>query len=105
MGYGYYVTKRLNNYAIEIKRGYSVECKCHKRGCKERIDRGMAFLCYSCGWYFCENHRTMAYCKKHDKPIIVECFAGESNEVCDKCCRELQAYYKNNSCDDDHEEN
>lgn len=87
MGYAYYEIKRPNG--IPMKRGYSVDCKCHKRGCQERIDRGIAYLCYSCTWYFCEEHKTTAYCN-HDEPIEVECFAGEGSQVCEKCAKELE---------------
>jgi hypothetical protein len=76
MGYSFYYREGMN-------RGYGVNCKCHKRGCKEKIDRGLAFLCYNCTQYFCPGHLTMC----EDK---VECFAGESNQVCEKCSEELE---------------
>jgi hypothetical protein len=78
MGYSFY---RID----EMDRGYSVECKCHKRGCKERIDRGLGCLCYHCTQYFCGEHLTCAYSKDGNTEIEVECFAGESSQVCKKC--------------------
>ncbi len=44
--------------------GYEVLAKCEQRGCKERIDRGLAFACgdmhgsddISCDGYFCAKH-------------------------------------------------
>ncbi len=71
MGYAYYERDGM-------KRGYSVQCKCHQRGCCERIDRGLAYLCYECAWYFCPKHLTFGEIK-HD------CFAGESFQICLKC--------------------
>lgn len=101
MGYGYYEISRPDGQAM--KRGYQVGCKCHKRGCKEKIDRGMAYLCYSCTWYFCEKHRASAYCDKHDKPIEIECFTGASNQMCERCAKIQENYYrKNGECDDAH---
>lgn len=47
--------------------GYAVEAKCDKRGCKTRIDRGLAYCCGSmhggdhddgCGGYYCLEHIT-----------------------------------------------
>lgn len=45
--------------------GYSVVAKCDQKGCRRRIDRGLAYVCggmhkggeYGCGGYFCEKHR------------------------------------------------
>ena len=82
MGYAYYEIGRFDTNK-PMKRGYSVSCKCHERGCKEKIGRGLAYLCYNCGWYFCPEHLTVIDTK-------VECFAGESDQVCKKCIRELE---------------
>ena len=71
MGYGYYEIDGM-------KRGYAVPCKCHQRGCPTRIDRGLAYLCYRCGWYFCGEHRF--YTSRE-----FECFAGRSGQACSKC--------------------
>lgn len=94
MGYSYYEKNRFDS-GIPMKRGYGVLCKCHKRSCQEKIDRGLAYLCYRCGWYFCEKHLTWAYDEK-DNPIEFECFAGESNQVCEKCAKEIEKHIKNN---------
>lgn len=91
MGYAYYEITRPNGKPM--KRGYSVGCKCHKRGCNVEICRGVANLCYDCTWYYCGDHLTDAYCE-HDEPIEVECFAGESSQVCEKCARELEIWRK-----------
>lgn len=88
MGYSYYEIARPDGRPM--KRGYGVSCRCHARGCKEQIDRGMAFLCYSCTWYFCSDHRTWAF-DDIDQPIKYECFAGESNEVCYRCAEKKPA--------------
>lgn len=84
MGYGYYVLDDGR------KRGYAVRCKCHKRGCKEQIDRGLSYLCYRCTWYFCEEHLTMAWLSDGNTAIEAECFAGPSTQVCHKCAKEME---------------
>jgi len=81
MGYGYYDTIPRFDSCLPMNRGYGVICKCHKRGCKKEIDRGLAYLCYSCGWYFCPEHLFFA-------DIEFECFAGKSGQVCEKCFKE-----------------
>ena len=80
MGYGYYELPTPGGRII--KRGYSVACKCHQRGCGQRIDRGLAYLCYHCTQYYCYDHLTVAESK-------VDCFAGESSQVCVRCAAEL----------------
>jgi hypothetical protein len=75
MGYSFYEIGGM-------KRGYSVQCKCHKRGCQERIDRGMGYLCYRCTQYFCGDHLTFSDIKQ-------SCFAGESSQVCEACADEI----------------
>lgn len=82
MGYGYYEIDGM-------KRGYGVSCKCHKRGCQAKIHRGITYLCYLCTWYFCDEHLTMAF-DSDDCGVEVECFAGESGQVCYKCAKELE---------------
>lgn len=76
-----------------MKRGYGVPCKCHERGCKEKIDRGLAYLCYNCTQYFCSKHLDMVY-GEDDEPMRIECFAGESSQVCKKCMKELEKFKK-----------
>lgn len=82
MGYGYYEIDGM-------KRGYTVACKCHQRGCKERIDRGLSYLCYSCTWYFCGKHLTIATDSRDDL-MNIDCFAGQSSQVCFRCAKELE---------------
>jgi len=77
MGYAFYEIGGM-------KRGYGVRCKCHQRHCPKRIDRGLAYLCYRCTWYFCGEHLTSAEEKQ-------ECFAGESAQVCTDCSDEVDA--------------
>jgi len=82
MGYAYYEIDGR-------KRGYGVRCKCHKRGCAERIDRGLSYLCHCCTWYFCGEHLTQAY-DQDDNPIDVDSFAGKSGQVCQRCADHLE---------------
>lgn len=88
MGYGYYEIPDPATGKM-MKRGYGVRCKCHKRGCPKRIDRGLAYLCYSCTWYFCGEHLTVAT-NRADALIESECFAGHSSQVCDACARQME---------------
>lgn len=68
-------------YEIDgMRRGYAVSCKCHKRGCKEKINRGLAYLCYECTQYFCYAHLYYGVTEH-------ECFAGSSMQVCEKCSK------------------
>lgn len=62
MGYAYYEIIRNGE---KIEAGYSVEAVCEEDGCKEKIDRGLAYLCgkdpggdeHGCGGgYFCGQH-------------------------------------------------
>jgi hypothetical protein len=49
--------------------GYSISATCDKKGCKTKIDRGLAFVCgnmhgggeHGCGGYFCEDHLACGY--------------------------------------------
>jgi hypothetical protein len=62
--------------------GYGVSCKCHKRGCQEKIDRGLSYVCggmheggeYGCGYYFCGSHL----------------FMSDYGLLCDKCFESLE---------------
>lgn len=88
MGYGYYEINTPEGKPM--KRGYGVRCKCHQRGCTKQIDRGLAYLCYSCTWYFCEReHLTRAW-DENDDPIEFDCFAGVSSQCCIKCSKEAK---------------
>lgn len=89
MGYGRFTSSHPDK-GIEWDRGYDVETKCHKRGCKKIVDRGLGCLCYDCTWYFCGEHLTWAYCNAHDEMIKVECYAGEGGQLCEKCADELE---------------
>jgi hypothetical protein len=61
MGYAHYEITRNGE---KIEAGYSVETVCEETGCKEKIDRGLAYLCgetpggdeHGCGGYFCGQH-------------------------------------------------
>lgn len=63
--------------------GYAYPRKCHKRGCGEEIDRGLAYVCggmheggeLGCGYYFCEEH--------HSNVATEPC--GLTVLLCDKC--------------------
>jgi hypothetical protein len=79
MGYAHYEFE--DGYG---PRGYAVEAKCDHAGCEVQIDHGVAYLCYRCQGYFCAEHLTFA-------EVDQECFAGESSQVCQKCCAEIDA--------------
>lgn len=70
--------------------GYAFAAKCDKRGCKARIDRGLAYCCggmhegeeielpngetfKSCGGYFCEKHLMIGAPKRQ---LCEKCFAA-----------------------------
>lgn len=79
-------------------RGYAVETKCEHPGCDKSIDRGLAFLCYGCTGYFCNEHQTCAWVTAADEDedivedvIEFECFAGKSSQCCKKCATEAEA--------------
>lgn len=77
------------------KVGYGVSAKCDAPKCKERIDRGLAYVCggmhdggeHGCGKYFCPEHLGGRY--------VSLCAACEANEPPDpedeEEERELQA--------------
>lgn len=63
MGYGFYMI----GYAPERPGGYMVIATCDARGCDEKIDRGLGYLCgenphdefsdeLGCGRYYCDKH-------------------------------------------------
>lgn len=83
MGYGYYEIGGM-------KRGYNVACKCHKRGCKKRIDRGLGYLCHGCNWYFCGEHLTVAV-DEHDEIVTFDGLFESGSQVCQKCAREFES--------------
>lgn len=90
MGYSFY--ERNTPLGKPMKRGYAIACKCHKKGCNKEIDRGLSYLCYSCTYYFCEEHRTVVY-NKNDEAEEFDCFAGRGVQICEKCEKE---YLKDN---------
>lgn len=64
--------------------GYGVEATCDKPGCREQIDRGLAYLCgdavgdggeHGCGRYFCGRH---LYTPLIDEPQI-------EGSLCEQC--------------------
>lgn len=77
MGYGYYIREHAITGKM-IRRGYYIQGVCHDRHCHEKIDRGLAYLCYRCSDYFCGKHLMYS-----DYPQ--SCFAGEGKQVCDEC--------------------
>jgi len=84
MGYAIYEIPRPDQHCDQtMKRGYAITCKCHHRGCKSKIDRGLAYLCYSCTWYFCDKHMVIT-----DKEF--ECFAGKGIQVCYRCYKAVK---------------
>lgn len=63
--------------------GYSVQATCDQAGCATKIDRGLAYACggehgstpWSCGGYFCAEHRQgWSYDER-----------GRSVNVCNQC--------------------
>jgi hypothetical protein len=88
MGYAFYERPRPDG--TMMNRGYGVRCKCHAKGCAAQIDRGLAYLCYSCTEYFCEAHLSYAYCEEHEESITAQCFAGEEAQTCEPCASDLQ---------------
>jgi hypothetical protein len=65
MGYGYYTTRGADGEMRPT--GYMVIATCDKRGCDNRIDRGLGHLCGTephdpssdepgCGRYYCAEH-------------------------------------------------
>lgn len=64
-------------------RGYAVADVCHAEGCDEKIDRGLSYLCYGCGGYFCGEHRTVADAE-------FDSFAGRSSQCCKACAAEAE---------------
>lgn len=72
--------------------GYGFPAKCDHRGCRKRIDRGLAYACggmhgqqdtygevWVCEGYFCENHR-----------VHVELKSGNCVSVCLACEKTLE---------------
>lgn len=59
MGYACYY-----NDARKRWQGYAVAARCDHKGCRERIDRGVAYACgdppdggeHGCGGFFCDDH-------------------------------------------------
>ncbi|MFE4420417.1 hypothetical protein [Streptomyces sp. NPDC056817] len=81
MGYARYEITR-NGETIEA--GYGVETVCEEKGCKEKIDRGLDYLCgqtpggdeYGCGGYYCGKHLHFS--------------AGGGGSLCDGCCTAVE---------------
>jgi hypothetical protein len=74
------------NDCKERHAGYGIRGKCEYKGCTERIDHGLSYVCgdmhgggdYGCGGYFCENHR---------------CYT-EKGQLCCKCMKVLESEVK-----------
>lgn len=71
-------------------RGYAIEGTCPHPDCGKEIDRGLAYLCYSCTKYFCGQHLTMASTPDGEKLIEFHCFAGLSSQCCKACADEAE---------------
>lgn len=58
--------------------GYGVPAECDQPGCREKIDRGLGYVCggepyggeAGCGLFFCEQHRRHW---RKDKPVCSRC--------------------------------
>jgi len=84
MGWSYGIDESRPKGDQEI--GYSIAAKCDYPGCKEDIDRGLAFVCGGehyggddgCGGFFCSEHRSH---------VIVETPRAEyfSADLCQEC--------------------
>lgn len=69
--------------------GYAFEATCDHPGCKEKIDRGLAYACGGMhgeydrdgGYYACEGY----FCSKHLFIGDSEMDPGHSIERCEKC--------------------
>ena len=72
--------------------GYGVPCVCDHPGCKEKIDRGLAYVCggepyggdRGCGLYFCSKHRG------NHSPYTIDADGEEIEDenwadVCERC--------------------
>lgn len=81
MGYGSYESPTPDGTPMD--RGYLVPDRCHAEGCRERIDRGLGYLCFRCTLYFCGAHLAWT-------DLAQECFAGENTQVCQGCADELE---------------
>jgi nitric oxide reductase large subunit len=72
--------------------GYGWPGVCHAKGCKEKIDRGLSYVCggmhegdiYGCGYYFCEKHLTMVWHPVTDEGI------EQAGQLCHKCAKSLE---------------
>lgn len=67
--------------------GYSFEAICDHLNCKEKIDRGLSYVCgemhgedeYSCEKYFCEMHKNNWILMDDERTTL----------VCDECAKDL----------------
>lgn len=89
MGYAYYeVNTPLGR---KMTRGYSVACKCHYRGCKTKIDRGLAYMCAECTWYFCSEHLLVRFSELVDRyrsdPSPMS--TPYERQRCERCCTQI----------------
>lgn len=89
MGYAFYDFGMSDPVRPNMRRGCGVECKCHKRGCTARIDRGLGYLCHSCTNYFCGEHLTAAV-DAGGELVWFDCFAGRGLQCCQKCAAKAE---------------
>ena len=67
--------------------GYAVPCTCDHPDCKEKIDRGLAYVCggepyggdEGCGLYFCFAH-------------LFLCVEGKEIQVCERCAENQKSF-------------
>lgn len=71
--------------------GYAVDAVCDFGLCKEKIDRGLAYVCggmhdggeHGCGYYFCGKHLSYSEC---EDALCEPCLeAWEEAHVCPSC--------------------
>lgn len=70
------------------KVGYAVRAKCDERKCKERIDRGLGYVCgdmhdggeHGCGNYFCSSHLYLTL--------------NGPGQLCKRCVKDFEALSK-----------
>lgn len=74
---------------------YWIEDVCNKRWCKEKIDRGLSYLCNNCWYYFCDKHLTSCYCEEHDEAINFTNAIMEWKQCCEKCEKQTLKEIKN----------
>lgn len=62
--------------------GYAIEGVCSEKGCKEKIDHGLSYVCggmheggeHGCGDYFCERHLKVHWCGMSSCSLCHRCY-------------------------------